>query len=581
MSHLINMPRSKEQKSVGSVLLRRQAEERVGVESENISHRSPKQIKTLVHDLHVHQIELEMQNEQLRVSQLDLELARERLAELYDFAPVGYLTVNEAGQIIQANLTSTTMLGTDRGNLLEQKLSRFVIHADQERYYRFFRKVFAKEQKQVCELRLRSWAGAVFMCRMEAVWATEREINVCRMALSDITEQKHAEERNRELERNQARYESEEWKTLAMEAGELGAWDQNLLQGTINCAGATCEMLGFEESKPPRSWEEIVQRIHQEDRPEFLLQIERSAVPTGTGRVDTVFRTLLPDLQVRWVRMVARTNFGVHNGITRALRRTGVLADITQLKWAEETLRMHAEKLETLVRERTIRLEEAVAELEHLSYTLVHDLRAPLRAITGYIVLLLERCKDLQPVYRMYLQRSSAAAVRMDNLIVDALAYTQIDRQHSTLKPVDAFALLRQLLETYPQFQEAAEYITVQGPWPPVMGNAALLTQCFSNLLSNALKFVPPGKKPRVRIYAEAKAMRVRIWFEDKGIGISDEGKGKLFRMFQRLQTGYEGTGIGLALVKKAVERMNGKVGVESEPGRGSRFWLELERAGE
>jgi PAS domain S-box-containing protein len=562
------------------MFLRKQAEARVADESVDVSHKSPDQIKALLHDLHVHQIELELQNDQLRATQVELELARERLSELYDFAPVSYLTLNQAGEILQANLTSVTMLGIQRTKLLSQKFNRFVLSADQERYYTCLRKVFSEREKQVCELRLRPGSGAIFFGRLEAVWAMENEQAVCRMTLSDITDQKRAEERCREIEGNQVQYESEEWKRLALEAGELGAWDHDLLKESISCSGAACQMIGFDEKALPQ-WEEIVERIHVEDRLEFLRQIDRSTLPDGTGRVDTVFRVCMPGGEVRWLRMLARTSFGMHKGALRALRRTGVLADITQLKRAEEMLRTHAERLKVLVRERTSRLEQAVAELEHLSYTLVHDLRAPLRAITGYTVLLLEQCKDLQPVHRMYLQRSSAAAVRMDNLIVDALSYSQINRHHSTLEPIDALSLLRQLLDTYPQFQEAAKCIKVEEPWPLVIGNAALLTQCFSNLLTNALKFVAPGQKPSVRIHAEPSEKRVRIWFDDQGIGIDVKGREKIFRMFQRLQTQYEGTGIGLALVKKAVERMNGHVGVESEPGRGSHFWLELEKADE
>ena len=111
-----------------------------------------------------------------------------------------------------------------------------------------------------------------------------------------------------------------------------------------------------------------------------------------------------------------------------------------------------------------------------------------------------------------------------------------------------------------------------------VLGNTALLTQCFSNLLTNALKFVPKERVPRVNIFFQDESNRVRIWIEDNGIGIPQENHETIFKIFQRLNREYEGTGIGLALVKKAVERMRGSVGFESQ-GQGSRFWLELEKA--
>jgi signal transduction histidine kinase len=260
------------------------------------------------------------------------------------------------------------------------------------------------------------------------------------------------------------------------------------------------------------------------------------------------------------------------------VRRTGVLADITRQKEAEELLQSHARHLELSVRERTARLQEAVSELEHFSYTLAHDLRAPLRAIRGYGELLLAQCAGLGPDHRQFLERSNLAAERMDQLIVDVLNYNKLVRQNFALAPVDCAALLQQLIESYPQFQDARASISIDGTIPRVLGNPALLTQCFSNLLNNALKFVPPGQTPAVCIFAQDQDRRVRIWFQDNGIGIAEESQGKIFQMFQQLNPDYEGTGIGLALVKKAVERMRGAVGVESQLGKGSRFWLELNK---
>jgi signal transduction histidine kinase len=128
-----------------------------------------------------------------------------------------------------------------------------------------------------------------------------------------------------------------------------------------------------------------------------------------------------------------------------------------------------------------------------------------------------------------------------------------------------------------------------------MLGNEAALTQCFSNLLGNALKFVAPGTRPQVRVWAErvggpkaetqdsqpAIPSTVRLSFADNGIGIPKDAHERIFKMFQRLDKSYDGTGVGLTVVRKAVEKMGGKVGLESEPGRGSRFWIELKTAGD
>jgi signal transduction histidine kinase len=111
-----------------------------------------------------------------------------------------------------------------------------------------------------------------------------------------------------------------------------------------------------------------------------------------------------------------------------------------------------------------------------------------------------------------------------------------------------------------------------------VLGHENLLSQCLLNLLQNAVKFVARGRPPKIRIWTEDRGGRVRVWVEDNGIGIAKDQQERIFGLFQRLhrQDAYPGTGVGLAIVRKAVERMGGTTGVESEPGKGSRFWLEL-----
>jgi len=264
--------------------------------------------------------------------------------------------------------------------------------------------------------------------------------------------------------------------------------------------------------------------------------------------------------------------------------------DITRQKEFEAELRR-------LVAQRTAKLEELVAELEHFSYSITHDMRAPLRAMHGLAELMESKCEGCEKEDTKYfLQRIRVAAARMDALITDALSYSQAVRRDLPLSPVDPGALLRGMLDTYPEFQQSKAQIEIRGEIPPVIGNEAGLTQCFSNLLGNAVKYVKPGQIPEIRIWAEVRhgvetrgsadpanrkmvAERVRIWVEDQGIGIPKLMQPRVFDMFSRGHNTYEGTGIGLALVRKVVQQMGGNVGVESEPGVGSRFWLELERA--
>jgi two-component system CheB/CheR fusion protein len=254
--------------------------------------------------------------------------------------------------------------------------------------------------------------------------------------------------------------------------------------------------------------------------------------------------------------------------------------DISEQREARDVLARGKEELERLVQERTAKLEELVGELEHFSYTITHDLRAPLRGMRGFAEMMSEACAGCEEHERNnFLQRIAKSADRMDSLITDALSYSQAVRQELALGPVDAAAVLRGILDSYPELQPSKAHIEIQGEIPPVAANEAGLTQCFSNLLENAVKFVKPGELPRVGIRAEPREGWVRLWFEDHGIGIPREMLARIFDMFSRGHQSYEGTGIGLALVRKVMERMGGKVGVESEEGQGSRFWLDLRPA--
>lgn len=260
-----------------------------------------------------------------------------------------------------------------------------------------------------------------------------------------------------------------------------------------------------------------------------------------------------------------------------ATAHCGLLVEVRRL---QQELRQNNADLDRLVQARTAELQDMVNELEHFSYSITHDLRAPLRAMHGFAGMLAEECAEqLTEQSRDYLRRLTTAATRMDRLITDALVYSKTVREELALRPVNPAELLRGMIESYPAFQPPHANIELQPELPRVLANEAALTQCFSNLLGNAVKFVPKGTVPSVRVRADHDDGMVRLWFEDNGIGIPPEMQSRVFLMFQRASKEFEGTGIGLALVRKVAERMGGRVGVLSEPGRGSRFWVDLKRA--
>jgi signal transduction histidine kinase len=238
-------------------------------------------------------------------------------------------------------------------------------------------------------------------------------------------------------------------------------------------------------------------------------------------------------------------------------------------------------RLEEQVRERTAALEERNEELEAFGYSISHDLRAPLRTMQGFSEALLEDFgAALPPTGRDYAERVVAGSRRMDELIRDLLAYSRVSRGDLQLTPVP----LRPVADTAVAELDAplrarAGTVRVAESLPVVQGHAGTLSQVFSNLLGNALKFVPNDRAPVIEVSTERRNGMVRVWVVDNGIGIAFEHRERIFRVFERLHSAeeYPGTGIGLAIVRKAVERMGGKVGVDSTMGQGSRFWIELQ----
>jgi signal transduction histidine kinase/CHASE3 domain sensor protein len=257
------------------------------------------------------------------------------------------------------------------------------------------------------------------------------------------------------------------------------------------------------------------------------------------------------------------------------------LAIAIQQSRLRSQLQKYAAELEQRVADRTARLQAANEELEAFSYTVAHDLRAPLRGVEGYASALIEDYgTQLDEVAQDYIHQVIASIDRMNTLVQDLLAYSHLSREEIKLVPV---SLTQVIAEAQAQLEsvlkERQAQIAVAEPLPRVMGHYATLVQAVVNLLSNAAKFTVVGSKPQICIWAEEKTHWVRLWVEDNGIGIEPQYQQQIFGVFERLHArdAYPGTGIGLAIVRKSVERLSGRSGVESILGQGSRFWVELQ----
>jgi PAS domain S-box-containing protein len=385
----------------------------------------------------------------------------------------------------------------------------------------------------------------------------------------DISERKQAEEARAKLA---AIVESSEDAIISKDLnGVITSWNR----GAEHLFGYTAlEAIGQPVTM-------LIPPDHLDEEPDILARIRRGESVTHYETVRRRKDGTLFDISL--------TVSPLRNSGGQIIGASKVARDITHRKRNEEALRRaqaqladRAGQLEQIVADRTAKLRETIGELEAFSYSISHDMRAPLRAIVAYARLVLdEHGGQLDETGKDYLSRLSKAASRLDRLVMDVLTYSRVERMTFPRETVDLERVVLDVIRDEPAFHPPAAEIEIQGPLPKVVGHEVSLIQCVNNLLSNAVKFVLPGTIPRIKIWSEAIDGDVRLWFEDNGIGIAMENTDRIFSLFGRLNPAnqYAGTGIGLTIVRKAVQRMGGTAGVESEPGKGSRFWVQLKRS--
>ena len=514
---------------------------------------SPQETRQTLHELRVHQIELEMQTEELRRTQMELESARARYFDLYDLAPVGYCTISEKGQIKEVNLTAANLLDVTRSALVRQPFTAFIQKEDRDIYYMHSKPLFETGAPQVYELRMVKKDAAPFWARLEATREQDADgTMLCRVTVSDITERKRVEEVLAEREQR-FRHVSELITDIAYSCikSQDGPFKIDWLTGAVE------KITGYttNEIRDLTCWRPLV---IEDDLPLFDHDVAGLA-PGEWARSEIRIRK--KDGEIVWLASFAQCFTDQH--IPAYHRIYGACRDITERKHAEQAL---VKKSEDLARSN--------ADLAQFAYVASHDLQEPLRTITRFVQLLDERYQGkLDQDADEFIGFIVGGTKRMQQIINDLLAYSRVNTRREPPNIVKIDDAIQRAMQNINYVLEEAGGTIIYGEMPSIIADETQMTQLFQNMIGNAMKF-HGEEAPRVEISAVRKGDDWIFSVRDNGIGIDPQYKDRIFEIFQRLHTceEYPGTGIGLAIAKKIVERHQGHIWVDSQPGKGSTF---------
>lgn len=531
--------------------LRKRAEEKAR-KSESLDQESvsPEAAKQLLHELRVHQIELEMQNEELRITEHNLETERARYFDLYNLAPAGYLTINQQGLIVEANLTIATLLGVARGVLLKRPLSHFIFSADQDGYYLHRRHLVETGEPQVCELRMVRADGSLFWAHLQALSALETDGAVgCRIVISDVTKQKLVE--------IEVRTAKEQWeKTFDAMTDIVTVQDKNMYIVQANKAahqffqaepgalqGKHCYEL-FTGTSQPCAGCPLVETLHDFENHTTVIKHE------NRGKT----------FQLSSAAMAAENGelqYFIH-----------VARDITQQKKMEEEL-FQSHKMEAI---------------GTLAGGIAHDFNNILSAIIGFSELAMhdlpEDSRARKDIDQVISSSRRAAELVKQILLFSRKGALQLHpfRPHLIVKEA-----LKMLRSTLPTTISMDEHIDIE--CGSILADPTSIHQIVVNLCTNAYHAMENEKgaltvtlsrkeigKEDIVEHDVSPGPFIELSIQDTGRGMDAKTMARIFEPYFTTNEVGKGSGLGLAVVHGIVKTLHGFIEVESEPGKGSTF---------
>lgn len=478
------------------------------------------------------------------------------------------ITISREGKITDVNQATETATGVKRDQLIGSDFSNYFTEPAKARHG--YQRVFAEGHVQDYPLAIRHTSSAVMEVLYNATLFrnTKGEVEGVFAAARDVTERKRVEE---ELRLSRERLD------LAQKAGHAGTFDWDIHNNINYWTPEVEEVHGLARGEFAGKYEDWEALVLPED-----LQAARGCIEASlkTGEFGGEWRIRRRnDGQIRWILARAKVLF---DDSGRPARMIGVNTDVTERKQAEEEVRKLNNELEQRVIQRTAQLEAANKELEAFTYSVSHDLRAPLRHISGFSKILTEEFGSSLPAdAQHHLRRIEEGTHRMGQLVDDLLNLARVGRRDLSLQVTGLKSLVDEVIDGLrPDLGERQIEWRI-GNLPYTDCDPALMKQVFQNLLSNAVKFTRPRASAVIEVGQREQDGNTVVYVRDNGVGFSMKYADKLFGVFQRLHRveDFEGTGVGLATVQRIVQKHGGRIWAEAELDKGASFYFTLAKS--
>ncbi len=526
---------------------------------------------------------MDMQNEELREAQIKLEDSRSKYFELYNFAPLGYFTLDRKGLILEVNLTGSELLGLERKKLQNSAFIKFIASDHRQIFHHHIKKALETGTKQTTDLKQIKKNNDHFYAHLETLPVLDENGNFIefRIAVTDITTSKKA---TNELKKSEKRY--------------LEFFNNPLL------GFALCEIItdnndhpidfiylevnhAFEKFTGLKKTDVINKKVTSilpyEEIADIIEIYGNVALSGELANFEYPIPSLNRHYEIAAFSPRERQFISFFTDISKRKqmedlveKRSNELANINAILNVEIGDHEKAEiKLERIIG----KLEVSNQELEQFAYVSSHDLREPLRMITSFLQLLEQRYNGrLDNDADEFIRFAVEGAKRMDAMINDLLEYSRVGNQERDFDFINCEKILELVLINLKTLIEDNTAIITHEPLPYIYANDQLMIQLFQNIISNSIKYRSEKRRPKIHISVEKKEKEHIFSVKDNGIGMNSKHLDRIFTLFQRLHTRdeYDGTGIGLSISQKIVHLHSGKIWAESELGKGTTFYFTI-----